>query len=206
MWTGHCSFRMERLCASGRRSSCSTAARFRPHAVQGRVRVADRYCPTRLLRPQRERPKRTCVAGAVEPRSVGRRHAGALRRTWHRPSDRLWCLFGSFVALNYALRHPPLLLAGELDPMITIAVAEDLAAALPAEQLRFHRFPDAGHMLALEQPEAAFSASSANSSSKSRADQDALGKTTLNVHEGSRVVLKLADCGATAPCKRRGWF
>jgi pimeloyl-ACP methyl ester carboxylesterase len=50
-----------------------------------------------------------------------------------------------------------MLLAGELDPMITIADAEDLAAALPAEQLRFHRFPDAGHMLALEQPEAVLS-------------------------------------------------
>jgi proline-specific peptidase len=55
------------------------------------------------------------------------------------------------------LRCPTMLLAGELDPMITIADAEDLAAALPAEQLRFHRFPDAGHMLALEQPEAVLS-------------------------------------------------
>jgi proline-specific peptidase len=52
------------------------------------------------------------------------------------------------------LRCPTMLLAGELDPMITIKDAEDLAAALPPELLRFHRFPDAGHMVALEQPEA----------------------------------------------------
>jgi pimeloyl-ACP methyl ester carboxylesterase len=52
------------------------------------------------------------------------------------------------------LRCPVMLLAGELDPMITIEDAEDLAAAIPSELLRFHRFPNAGHMLALEQPEA----------------------------------------------------
>ena len=47
-----------------------------------------------------------------------------------------------------------LLLAGELDPGVPIEDAEQLAEALPADRLRFVRFPDAGHMLAAEQPEA----------------------------------------------------
>jgi proline-specific peptidase len=49
---------------------------------------------------------------------------------------------------------PILLLAGELDPMVTLEDAEELAAALAPEHLRFVRFADAGHMLAVEQPEA----------------------------------------------------
>jgi proline-specific peptidase len=52
------------------------------------------------------------------------------------------------------IRCPVLLLAGELDPIVTIEDAEELAAALPADRLRFVRFADAGHMLAAEEPEA----------------------------------------------------
>lgn len=52
------------------------------------------------------------------------------------------------------LRCPVMLLAGELDPIITIEDSKDLAASLPADLTRFHAFPDAGHMLALERPEA----------------------------------------------------
>jgi proline-specific peptidase len=52
------------------------------------------------------------------------------------------------------IRCPVLLLAGELDPIVTIADAEELAAALPPDRLRFERFPDAGHQLAIEQPDA----------------------------------------------------
>lgn len=52
------------------------------------------------------------------------------------------------------VRCQVLLLAGELDPMTTIQDAEELAAALPPEQLRFVRFPAAGHMLANEEPDA----------------------------------------------------
>ena len=52
------------------------------------------------------------------------------------------------------IRSPVLLLAGELDPIATIDDAAELAAALPPDRLRFVRFPDAGHMLAIEQPEA----------------------------------------------------
>jgi proline iminopeptidase len=51
------------------------------------------------------------------------------------------------------IRCPVLLLAGELDPVATIEDAEELAAALPADGLRFVRFPGAGHMLANEQPD-----------------------------------------------------
>ena len=40
---------------------------------------------------------------------------------------------------------------------MTIADAEALAAALPPDRLRFERFPDAGHMLAIEQPDAVLS-------------------------------------------------
>jgi pimeloyl-ACP methyl ester carboxylesterase len=50
-----------------------------------------------------------------------------------------------------------LLLAGELDPGVPIEDAEELAAGLPADRLRFVRFPDAGHMLAAEHPEAVLS-------------------------------------------------
>jgi proline-specific peptidase len=51
------------------------------------------------------------------------------------------------------IRCPVLLLSGELDPGIPIEDAEELAAALPPDRLRFVRFADAGHMLAAEQPE-----------------------------------------------------
>jgi pimeloyl-ACP methyl ester carboxylesterase len=37
---------------------------------------------------------------------------------------------------------------------VTIEDAEELAAALPPDRLRFRRFPGAGHLLAAEEPEA----------------------------------------------------
>jgi pimeloyl-ACP methyl ester carboxylesterase len=52
------------------------------------------------------------------------------------------------------IRCPVLQLAGELDPIVAIQDAEELAAALPPDRLRFERFADAGHLLAVEQPEA----------------------------------------------------
>jgi proline-specific peptidase len=52
------------------------------------------------------------------------------------------------------IRCPVLLLAGELDPIVSITDAEELAAALPPDRLRFERFPEAGHLLAIEQPDA----------------------------------------------------
>jgi pimeloyl-ACP methyl ester carboxylesterase len=55
------------------------------------------------------------------------------------------------------IRCPVLLLAGELDPGVPIEDAEELAAGLPPNRLRFLRFADAGHMLAAEQPEAVLS-------------------------------------------------
>jgi proline-specific peptidase len=50
------------------------------------------------------------------------------------------------------IRCPVLQLAGEADPIVTIEDSEDLAAALPPNA-RFERFPNAGHMLAVEDPE-----------------------------------------------------
>lgn len=53
-----------------------------------------------------------------------------------------------------AIQCPVLVMAGSLDPMVTIADARELAAALPSSTTRFVEFPTAGHMLALEDPEA----------------------------------------------------
>ena len=47
---------------------------------------------------------------------------------------------------------PVLQLAGEADPIVTIEDSEDLAAALPSHA-RLERFPNAGHMLAVEDPD-----------------------------------------------------
>ena len=50
------------------------------------------------------------------------------------------------------IRCPTLVMAGALDPVVTIDAARELAHALPQETTRFVEFPDAGHMLALEKP------------------------------------------------------
>jgi pimeloyl-ACP methyl ester carboxylesterase len=50
-----------------------------------------------------------------------------------------------------------LLLAGQRDPGVPIEDAEELAAGLPPDRLRFLRFAGAGHGLAAEQPEAVLS-------------------------------------------------
>lgn len=50
------------------------------------------------------------------------------------------------------IRCPVLLMAGVLDPMVTIADARELAEGLPQPTTQFIEFPDAGHMLALERP------------------------------------------------------
>jgi proline iminopeptidase len=50
------------------------------------------------------------------------------------------------------IRCPTLVMAGALDPIVTIDTARELAQALPAKTTQFREFPDAGHMLALEKP------------------------------------------------------
>lgn len=52
------------------------------------------------------------------------------------------------------IRCPVLVMAGALDPMVTIEDARELAAALPEATTRFAEFPAAGHMLAFEDPNA----------------------------------------------------
>jgi len=42
---------------------------------------------------------------------------------------------------------PTLVVAGEVDPICTLADAEDIVAALPADKVRFERFPKAGHFV-----------------------------------------------------------
>lgn len=50
------------------------------------------------------------------------------------------------------IQCPVLVMAGALDPMVTIKDARELAAGLPQERTTFLQFENAGHMLALEQP------------------------------------------------------
>jgi proline-specific peptidase len=52
-----------------------------------------------------------------------------------------------------AIRCPVLVMAGVLDPMVTIEDSRELAAALPKNGTRFLEFENAGHMLPFEQPE-----------------------------------------------------
>jgi len=49
---------------------------------------------------------------------------------------------------------PTLVLAGEDDPSTTIAGAEELVAALPPDLARFERYPDTGHGVFRDRPEA----------------------------------------------------
>jgi pimeloyl-ACP methyl ester carboxylesterase len=66
---------------------------------------------------------------------------------------------GEMVAFDYrggvkSIRCPVLLMAGALDPIVTIEDARELAAALPQPSTTFREFPGAGHLLALEHPDA----------------------------------------------------
>jgi proline-specific peptidase len=66
---------------------------------------------------------------------------------------------GEMVAFDYrdgvkSIRCPVLLMAGALDPIVTIEDARELAAALPQPSTTFREFPGAGHLLALEDPDA----------------------------------------------------
>jgi proline-specific peptidase len=66
---------------------------------------------------------------------------------------------GEMVAFDYrdgvkSIRCPVLLMAGALDPIVTVEDARELAAALPQPSTTFREFPGAGHLLALEHPDA----------------------------------------------------
>ena len=54
------------------------------------------------------------------------------------------------------VRAPVLVLAGELDPVCTMAASEEIVAALPAELVRFERFDDCGHGVFRDDPDRAF--------------------------------------------------
>lgn len=69
---------------------------------------------------------------------------------------------GEMFAFDYrtglkSIRCPVLLMAGVLDPIVTIEDARELAAALPQASTTFREFPGAGHLLALEDPDAVIS-------------------------------------------------
>jgi pimeloyl-ACP methyl ester carboxylesterase len=51
------------------------------------------------------------------------------------------------------IQVPTLVLAGEDDPLMTIAAAEEVVAALPPELVELHRFPGARHAVIRDSPE-----------------------------------------------------
>ena len=54
------------------------------------------------------------------------------------------------------VRCPTLVLGGELDPVCPIEMQVEIAAALPAEHVRFERFPGCGHGVFRDDPERGF--------------------------------------------------
>ncbi len=54
------------------------------------------------------------------------------------------------------IKCPTLVTGGEDDPVTTINDAEDIAAAIPSNLVRFERFPNAGHGVYRDQPEEFF--------------------------------------------------
>lgn len=56
----------------------------------------------------------------------------------------------------HAIRCPTLVVSGEDDPACPIEAAEEMAAILPADLVRFERIADAGHSVINDQPERAF--------------------------------------------------
>ena len=54
------------------------------------------------------------------------------------------------------VRCPTLVLAGTADPITPVADAEEIAAALPVELVRFRRFEGQGHALFRDEPQAYF--------------------------------------------------
>jgi pimeloyl-ACP methyl ester carboxylesterase len=65
--------------------------------------------------------------------------------------------FDPWSALD-AVRCPMLVLAGEDDPICPLAVLEELASRLPAENTRFVRLPGARHTIFRDRPDLAFPA------------------------------------------------
>lgn len=55
-----------------------------------------------------------------------------------------------------AIRCPVLVMGGEDDPIMPIGFSETIARSLPAELVRFERFPGCGHSLVADDPERAF--------------------------------------------------
>ncbi len=55
-----------------------------------------------------------------------------------------------------AVQCPTLVLAGEDDPICPIEAMEEIVDALPADLVRFERFPKAGHFLNLDDPDRFF--------------------------------------------------
>lgn len=54
------------------------------------------------------------------------------------------------------VRCPTLVMAGERDPITPISLSEEIVASLPANLVRFERFPECGHGVQSDAPERAF--------------------------------------------------
>jgi proline iminopeptidase len=54
------------------------------------------------------------------------------------------------------VRCPTLVLAGDRDPIVPIALSETMAACLPPHLVRFERFTNCGHGVHRDDPERAF--------------------------------------------------
>jgi pimeloyl-ACP methyl ester carboxylesterase len=68
---------------------------------------------------------------------------------WYQGEERLLDLRGELASV----RVPTLVLAGEDDPLMTIAAAEEVVASLPTELVEFHRFAHARHAVIRDAPE-----------------------------------------------------
>jgi proline iminopeptidase len=90
------------------------------------------------------------------------RDPDVVRRAIRNPEVTRWFMrpggeghtFDLFPALS-RVRCPTLVLGGEDDPMTPIECQADIAAALPAELVRFERFPGCGHAVLPDAPERA---------------------------------------------------
>jgi pimeloyl-ACP methyl ester carboxylesterase len=68
---------------------------------------------------------------------------------WYQGEERLLDLRAELASV----RVPTLVLAGEDDPLMTIAAAEEVVASLPTELVEFHRFARARHAVIRDAPE-----------------------------------------------------
>jgi pimeloyl-ACP methyl ester carboxylesterase len=85
----------------------------------------------------------------------------SFRRVMRNPAMRLFFIEDQLQRLDllhqmHRIRCPTLLIGGEDDPITPIGDMEDIAVALRQDLLKFERFPDAGHGVYRDRPDAFF--------------------------------------------------